>query len=137
MPDTYRVQLQISEPVAYEYDGRLGYLLKAEIVDQTETMTPNVFLHAKRIMNQADNIIADDFRGVCTADELSLYPEDAPDGDTEFPFFRKTAAYVWVPSKDDIVNVRSHIYDRVRQLVLDLNRAYTETYLSVDEWLPS
>jgi hypothetical protein len=57
-------------------------------LDSGETLDPKIFIMCRSLLPGVTVDTVDVFCDICCPDDLDRYPPDAPDGTTEFPFYR-------------------------------------------------
>jgi hypothetical protein len=94
MPSPYHVKLTISTPVVVKFKGRDVFRMTI-VASDAVNMPSKIFGHRRTLI--ALDTYQDEFCFVCSAYELSIYPEDDPVSGGDPPFFRKDTIDVYLP----------------------------------------
>jgi hypothetical protein len=132
---THHIQLQFSTPEPYPVEDRYAFRLRVEVVDAVD-MPFEIFLHHKLVKNAEQGLVADNFLGICSAWELSLFPALAPADGQNPPFYRLAYVDFVLPGIEYVARVIEYLETERDNLCLFLDHLDQLSVVSLS-WGPT
>lgn len=119
----YRLKLQKYELQNVNYAWLTAFRLRVEASDPEGFGTdPNIFLFLRGTYNPHTESAADEYYGVASPVDLSMYPVGEPSDDTAYPFFRQNFFEIDLSSQGDFDTVWTETVAEVQKLMAVLKR---------------